>query len=113
MSDTAPVPRGNVEKLPAWAREYVDHLERYAAEAARRLDEVQGGRLGDTFVHDYVHGDFGLGVGAHVRFVIPEDVNGRHYVEAFLRDGEVTIRSDAHLSIQPSSSNLFTVRWEP
>lgn len=118
VSDTPPRPRGDVAKLPAWAREYVDHLARYAAEAARRLDEVQHGDAGNTYVHDYVHGDFGLGDGAHVRFRMPEDVNGPHYVEVYLDDGEVRIRSDTgirsdtHLAVVPVSSNVITVRWE-
>jgi hypothetical protein len=101
----------DLSKLPRWARERIQFLERRVQEAADR--EAMGPEDSNTFLnphldHDSVRRPTPLGRDAHVRWHLEGDEE-RFYLEARLDDGVLLVMSSHLLAVRPKSSNVINV----
>ncbi len=123
-----PTPRGDVARLPVWAREHIDTLTRRLDEHRAQIERLKTGRPGNTQVRDYVYGPTELGDEVAIRFlavdrspIILRD-EGRAHLDAIMRRagsgasnvGDVLEVSSSHcLSVWAWATNVVHIRWGP
>jgi hypothetical protein len=100
-------------RLPKWAQDELIRLrakvvsvEAYAAE----LRESRG--ESDTYVQNYLHGDYALPVGARIAFhMSPDDGRIRRSVKVHMEDGALHLQGDDMLTLLPEASNSIRVKF--
>lgn len=105
-----------VYRLPRWAQEYVDHLERRAVAAERELTIIKQAHPDSNVfrVWGLRSDDQPLDKNAEIRFQIDEhdwhdSISVRHVRQ---EPGTLQIMGDRTIAIEPRSGNLIYVRLE-
>jgi hypothetical protein len=93
-------------KLPKYARDEIGRLRRNLDDAYRRLEA--GPDDSDTFASPFANMT-PLGRGVRIRFVVGDEER-QEYVDAFVRDGSMTVQGGQSLAITLAGSNSFDVQ---
>jgi hypothetical protein len=104
-----------VEKLPAWARSYLERLEGEVHSLSRMV--ADGPEGSDTFVQGYSHPDRPIGVRPNILYRLDPDRVLDCYVEVSINrergdEPGVYVRGDSTLVISPASGNAIRVTTE-
>lgn len=97
-----------VEKLPAWARDYIRGLERDVERAHRERDEARlltAPDLSPAVLYPYSDIPVGLGVNPRVRFKVgPAESRGSEFIDAWSNKGSVFLMGSTQLVLLPCGS---------
>jgi len=106
-----PATEDRLARLPAWARQRIERLERDLAEAHERLAAGPAGS--DTFADPYMTRR-PLGRGTSIEFVAraPGDRVRSYFTVRLDEDGRLHVMGSDGFAIEPRSSNLVLIRLE-
>lgn len=110
-------PRGDVKRLPKWAQEYIDGLQREITRQDKHIKEISSGHPGSNVVLDpigYAQPEVTLPPDSVIRFYLSKERNGYNgllEVHVNRQDpSRVEVRSGGGpLSIIPHVSNAVTI----
>lgn len=107
--------QARMARLPSWARQEIERLERTVADLENRI--AVGPEDSDTFVVGYSRPDTPLGERTTIRFNLDVDGGGRSgYIEAGIQEGTwaggrvLVVRGAESLEILSGSGNMVFIR---
>ncbi len=108
---TTEVQDARMARLPAWARDRINLLERELAYERAKL--TVGEADSDTIADRWSDAPRPLGLGTRIAFVVSRRENGtpRDFLECYIEDGALTVLgSDSRITVHPRASNSIDVR---